>query len=70
MAFLIDAAARRHFELLDPMANGGIGHARFARAVAAAKAACEIVAALMVIAGIMVALALLEMWIWLPHLTR
>jgi hypothetical protein len=71
MAFLIDAAARRHYGRLYPIANGDIRRVLFRRSVVAAvKAACEIVAALMLIVATMVALALFQIWAWVPHLIR
>ncbi|HEX3503265.1 MAG TPA: hypothetical protein VHU22_07735 [Xanthobacteraceae bacterium] len=69
MAFLTDAAAR-HFRFFDPIANSGIRRARLERFVVAAKGACEIAAALTFIIAAMAALALLQIWAWVPHLIR
>lgn len=71
MAFLTEVSAGRYFRFRHPAAGDGMSGVRLRRsAVAAVKDACDFAAALAVIAAVMTALALFELWIWFPHLPR
>jgi hypothetical protein len=70
MSFFTEVSASRHFRRR-PAIEASIDGARLRRfAVSAIKQACEIGAALALIAAIMTALAFFELWIWLPTLPK
>jgi hypothetical protein len=69
MAFLTEVSAARYFRASRHVGEVRIDHPRLRPfVVSTIKQACEIGAALVMIAAIMTALAFFELWIWLPTL--